>query len=61
MKITTSLEKFEKEWKSTGHMIEESPATFVQTYEHPRFEGRFLQKRVVSPFGVVIELESTEK
>ena len=42
-KVTVNKNRFNKEWKSTGRMIKESPTSFLQTYEHPRFDGDFRQ------------------
>jgi len=59
-KITVSKERFHYEWKSTGYMIRESPTTLIQTYSHPRFEGKFKQIGLDGFLGGVI-LESVEE
>ena len=58
--ITTSIDKFEKEWKATGKMIKDGQHTLIQTYEHPRFPGLFTQHKVNSPFGQVIEMHEVK-
>lgn len=38
--MAVSNNEFESEWESTGHMIKETPISFVQTYSHYSLPGR---------------------
>lgn len=61
MKVETSVEKFHDEWKATGDMIHDTPHGYSQTYSHPRFEGKYTQKRIETPLGTRIEMTEVTK
>ena len=52
MRVSVTQYKFDKEWESTGEMIKTSPTSFIQTYIHPRFNGKFKQAGIEKTLGL---------